>query len=82
MTEPVEPKAEFRSLAEDAVVSALQYPDPATPIAIEVARPIDGYTNRLYAPCRAVGPHPASSATFLRDTPSSTSKTQIHGRAR
>jgi hypothetical protein len=37
MTELVEPKAEFRSLPEDAVVAALQDPDPANPVAVEVA---------------------------------------------
>jgi len=31
MTETVEPKPEFRSLAEDAVAAALQDPDPAKP---------------------------------------------------
>lgn len=45
MIEPIEPNPEFRELAEDAVVAALQDPDPANPIAIEVARLIDGYTN-------------------------------------
>ena len=37
MTEPVEPKPEYRTLAEDAVVAALQDPDPANPIAVEIA---------------------------------------------
>jgi hypothetical protein len=47
MTEPVEPKAEFRSLPEDAVVAALQDPDPANPVAVEVARLIAAYTNNF-----------------------------------
>jgi len=47
MTKLVEPKAEFRSLAEDAVVSALQDPDPANPIAVEVARLIAAYSNNF-----------------------------------
>jgi hypothetical protein len=47
MTEPVEPKSEFRDLTEDAVVAALQDPDPANPIAIEVARLIAAYTRNF-----------------------------------
>jgi hypothetical protein len=37
MTEPVEPKPEFRTLGEDAVVVALQDPNPANPIAARFA---------------------------------------------
>jgi hypothetical protein len=55
MTETVEPKPEFRLLAEDAVVAALQDPDPANPIAVEVARLIDGYTRNFDASVRRLG---------------------------
>jgi hypothetical protein len=55
MTEPVEPKPEFHSLAEDAVVAALQDPDPANPIAVEVARLIGGYTNNFQAQVQRLG---------------------------
>lgn len=47
MTETVEPKPQFRALPEDAVVAALQDPDPANPIAIEVARLIAAYTSNF-----------------------------------
>ncbi len=47
MTETIEPKLEFRALPEDAVLAALQDPDPANPIAIEVARLINGYTSNF-----------------------------------
>jgi hypothetical protein len=55
MTEPVEPKPQFRSLAEDAVCAALQDPDPANSIAVEVARLIDGYTRNLHAHGQRLG---------------------------
>jgi hypothetical protein len=47
MTEPAEPKPQFHSLAVDAIVAALQGPDPANPIAIEVAPLIAAYTNNF-----------------------------------
>jgi len=59
MTEPVEPRAEFRSLPEAAVVAALQNPDPANPIAIEVARLIDGYTRNFQAHAQRLGRIPS-----------------------
>jgi hypothetical protein len=59
MTEPVEPKPEYRSLTEDAVIAALQDPDPANPIAVEVARLIDGYTSNFHAHVRRLGHIPA-----------------------
>jgi hypothetical protein len=43
MTEVVEPKPEFQSLTEDAVLAAIAARDPKTPIAIEVARLIKAY---------------------------------------
>ena len=52
MTETVEPKLEFRSLPEETIVAALQDSDPANPIAIGVARLINGYTNNFYAHAR------------------------------
>jgi hypothetical protein len=59
MTETVEPKPEYRSLPEDAVVAALQDPDPANPIAIEVARLIDGYTRNFQAHAQRLGRIPS-----------------------
>jgi len=59
MTEPIEPKPEFRLLAENAVIAALQDPDPANPIAVEVARLIDGYTRNFQAHVERRGAIPA-----------------------
>lgn len=58
MTETVEPKPQFRSLAVDAVEAALEDPDPANPIAVEVARLIDGYTSNFQAHVRRLGRFP------------------------
>jgi hypothetical protein len=43
MTDAVEPKPEFSSLAEHTVVAPLQDPDPANPLAAKVGRLIDVY---------------------------------------
>jgi hypothetical protein len=59
MNEPVEPKPEFRPLVEDAVMAALDDPDPANPIAIEVARLIDGYTSNFKQHVDRLGHIPA-----------------------
>ena len=59
MTETVEPKPDFRSLSEDAVVAALQDPDPANPIAVEVARLIDGYTTNFHGHVQRLGHIPS-----------------------
>jgi hypothetical protein len=59
MTEPVEPKPEYRTLAEDAVVAALQDPDPANPIAVEVARLIAAYTNNFKRQVERLGRIPS-----------------------
>jgi hypothetical protein len=47
MTEIVAPKPEFLSLTENAVLAALDDPDPANPIAIEIARLMTAYTNNF-----------------------------------
>jgi hypothetical protein len=66
MIESVEPKPEFRLLAEDAVVAALEDPDPANPIAVEVARLIDGYANNFQAHVQRLGHIPSD---ILRKKP-------------
>ena len=43
MTEAVQPKPEFQSLSAEAVVAALNNPDPAHPVAVEVARLMRAY---------------------------------------
>jgi hypothetical protein len=47
MTETVEPKLQFCSLPEEAVVAALDDADPANPIAVEIARLMTAYTNNF-----------------------------------
>jgi hypothetical protein len=66
MTEIVERKPEFRALAEDAVVAALQDPDPANRLAIEVARLLDGYTRNFQAHVQGLGRIPSD---ILRKKP-------------
>jgi hypothetical protein len=60
MTETIEPKPEFRSLSAEAITAALQDPDPANPIAIEVARLIDGYTSNFHAHVQRLGRIPSA----------------------
>ena len=55
MTEIVDPKPEFRATPEEAVIAALQDPDPANPIAIEVARLLDAYTRNFQAHVQRLG---------------------------
>ena len=69
MIEPAGPKPEFRSLAEDAVVAALQDPDPANPIAVEVARLIDRYTSNFHAHVRRLGRIPTDILRIKRRWP-------------
>jgi hypothetical protein len=47
MTEIVAPKAEFLSLTEAAVLAALDDPDPANPIAVEITRLFTAYANNF-----------------------------------
>jgi hypothetical protein len=47
MTETVAPKPEFLSLTEQAVMAALDDPDPANPIAVEIQRLVTAYTRIL-----------------------------------
>jgi hypothetical protein len=59
MTEIVAPKPEFLALTEQAVLAALDDPDPANPIAIEVARLMTAYTNNLRSHVERLGYIPA-----------------------
>lgn len=47
MSEIVAPKPQFLALTEDAVLAALDDPDPANPIAVEIARLITAYANNF-----------------------------------
>ena len=59
MTEIVEPKPQFRSIAEDAVLAAIDDPDPANPIAIEIARLVTAYTHNFRHHVERLGYVPA-----------------------
>jgi hypothetical protein len=59
MTEPVEPKADFHALTEEAIVAALQDPDASNPIAIEVARLISAYTRNFEQHVQRLGRIPS-----------------------
>lgn len=59
MTQVVEPKPEFCSLTEEAVVAALQDPDPTNPVAVEVARLIERYTGNFQAHAEKLGRIPS-----------------------
>jgi len=60
MTHIVEPKRAFRALAEAQVMQALHDPDPANPIAIEVARLMEGYAANFMAHVQRLGSLPAT----------------------
>ena len=55
MTETVEARPEFRSLADDAVVASLQGLDPENPITAEVVRLIHAYTSNFQAHIQRLG---------------------------
>lgn len=55
MTEVVEPKPEFQSLTEDAVVAAIAGRDPKNPVAVEVARLITAYKENFLRHVKRVG---------------------------
>jgi len=62
----VEPKPEFQPLSEEAVLAALEDPDPANPIAVEVARLVTGYTANFQSHVERLGYMPAA---VLRSKP-------------
>lgn len=66
MIEFVEPKPEFRPLAESTVLAALDDPDPANPIAVEIARLVTAYTGNLRRHLERIGYLPPE---FLRVKP-------------
>ncbi len=56
----VEPGEPFRALTEAEVQAALDDPDPANPIACEVARLVEGYTANFAALAERLGRLPPS----------------------
>ena len=65
----VEPKPEFQSLSEEAVLAALEDPDPANPIAVEVARLVTGYTANFQSHVERLGYMPAAVLRIKRRWP-------------
>ena len=59
MTEAIAPKPQFLSLTEDAVLAALDDPDPANPIAVEIARLITAYAANFENHVKRLGYIPA-----------------------
>lgn len=59
MTEIAEPKPEFRSVTKEAVLAALDDPDPANPIAVEIARLVTAYTRNFRDHVERIGYIPA-----------------------
>ena len=60
MTHIVEPKPAFRGLTEAQVLQELDDPDPENPIALEVARLIEGYTANFKAHVERLGSIPTA----------------------
>lgn len=56
----IQPKPEFEALTEAEIDKALADPDPANPIAIELARLITGYSENLRAHVERLGYFPRS----------------------
>lgn len=55
MTVIIQPHAEFRSLTEAEIKEALADPDPDNPIAVEIARLVQGYTANFQALVQRLG---------------------------
>jgi len=59
MTEIAGPGPQFLSVTEDAVLAALDDPDPANPIAVEIARLVTAYTSNFRDHVDRIGYIPA-----------------------
>jgi hypothetical protein len=57
---PIFPAPQFTSLTEAEIMAALNNPDPANPIAVEVARLIEGYGENFRAHVERLGYIPES----------------------
>jgi hypothetical protein len=66
MSRIVSPAPQFTSLTEAEVMAALADPEPGNPIAVEVARLIEGYSENCRAQVERLGYIPDS---FLRVKP-------------
>jgi hypothetical protein len=66
MTRVISPAPQFTGLTEAEVMAALDDPNPANPIAVEISRLIAGYTENFRAHVERLGHIPDS---FLRVKP-------------
>jgi hypothetical protein len=60
MTRVISPAPQFTSLSEAEIMTALNDPDTGNPIAVEVARLIEGYSENLCAHVERLGYIPES----------------------
>jgi hypothetical protein len=60
MTRIVTPASQFTGLTETEIMAALADSDPGNPVAVEVARLIEGYTENFRAHVERLGYIPAS----------------------
>ena len=70
MTRVVPPLLQFTGLTKAEVMTALNDPDPGNPIAVEVARLIEGYTENFRAHVERLGYIPDSFLHVKPQTPS------------
>ena len=57
---PIHAKSEFQQLEESSVAQALEDSNPANPIAVEVARLVEGYTQNFAEHVKNLGEIPES----------------------
>lgn len=68
MTRIIYPAPQFTELTEAEVMVALADPDPGNPIAVEVARLIEGYSENFRAHVERLGYMPASILRVMPQT--------------
>jgi hypothetical protein len=69
MTRVISPAPQFTGLSEAEIMAALNDPDPRNPIAVEVARLIEGYTENFRAHVERLGYIPDSFLHVKPQTP-------------
>ena len=60
MTRIISPAPQFANLTEAEVTAALDDPDPRNPIAVEVARLMEGYSENCRAHVERLGTSPTA----------------------
>ena len=67
--EEATPRPEFTKLTESEVMTALADPDPSNPVACEVARLVEAYTENFRAYVERIGYFPATILTHSATCP-------------